>query len=122
MPQLKAVKPVPIVLADGRERALYYTFEAAELFELSEQRMSKGEITKARHLVNMVHAGLIWQAPDLTPADIQRLMEMANSDYYSECIGEALRIQRNPTLPAAREETPAPAPMVNGAALPTGSS
>jgi hypothetical protein len=115
--QPKKIDPVPIFLADGKERHLYYTFEAAEVIEKANQ----DNLPKTRQMIVMLHAGLVHDEPDLTLEKVRSLCEMANAEYYNECIQEALNLQQaNPT--PAPEADAIPSAPVNGQARLTGTN
>jgi hypothetical protein len=102
----KRLARVPIVLADDRERFLYYTLD--DVYEMTKAKAGANESSDPRVFVKTVWLGLRHDEPDLTIEQVMQLVDAVNLDYYIACVNEA----SNPTQAAAAQ-------LVNGAALPS---
>lgn len=105
LPQLKLIKPVPIVL--DRPRTLVMDFEAMARFEdeTGVSAWGRDAWTGTRHLPALIWAACLHEDPDLTLATVRswrEILHIANIGYLSERLGDLW----GATMPDADEGTP----------------
>lgn len=85
---------IPIKFDDGTTRNLYFDFNSfVELEERTGRQLLNGELfnmKSAKDIRLLLYVGLIHEAPDLTPHDVGKLINMRNIHAIEKAIRQAI--------------------------------